>query len=367
MMFLPDWAPNLHPLIVHFPIALLIIALIFEVLALIFSRNSGAEWLRYAAGSLYIAGAVSALFAYITGRLAADSVNVPATANPTLTEHADLALYTTWFFGIYGVVRLFLLWQRVSLKWAISFLIFLIGAAGMYLLYETAEHGAEMVFRHGVGVHAAERARQELAKIQEEREVLEHGGIVEEQNGSWKWDPGEGAEIVLREQFNWLIGSPATIGAESVKDEAGNQTLALNFLAQTPAAQSATVLFTAGKPLKSVQAEAKVNLNQFRGRFMLVHHVQDSLNYDFVSLENDRMKLGRLNAGKEIVQDEGVYQASGWLILRSVGDGTHFRGYVNEKMITHGHLRELPPGPVGFFIEGSGIVLLDEISVISLR
>lgn len=289
MPFLPDWAPNVHPLIVHFPIALLIFALIFDLFALIFKN---VNWLRYAAGSLYIVGAMAAVVAYLTGRQAADAVNVPAMANPTLTEHADLALYTVWFFGIYGLIRLFFLWKKLSQKWVVSFVLFLVGAAGIYLLYETAEHGAELVFRHGVGVQAAEQARQELGKIQEEKEALAQSGIITQENGSWEWNPGQGAEFVLREQFNWLAASPEAVSAETIPDETGGDVLSLNF-------QNNMALLTAGKPLKSVQADVKLNLNQFRGAFMLVHHVQDSLSYDFVSLENGIMKLGRVSVGRK--------------------------------------------------------------------
>lgn len=357
MPFLPEWAPNVHPLIVHFPIALLIFALIFDLLALTF-RNT--NWLRYTAGSLYIIGALVAVIAYLTGRQAVDAVNVPAMANPTLTEHADLALYTVWFFGIYGLSRLFLLWKKLSQKWAVSFVVFLVGAGGMALLHKTAEHGAELVFRYGVGVQAAEQARQALAEIQEIETALAEGGIDLQKNGSWQWNPGQGAAIVLREQFNWLIGKPETMKATTIHDEANGDVLALD-------PQNNTALFTTGKALKSVQADVKLNLDQFQGAFMLVHHVQDSLNYDFISLGNGQMKLGRMQNGIATIEEQGPVQLNGWITLRAVGDGTHFRGYLNEKLITHGHANELPPGPPGLLVRGSGRILIDEIAVISLR
>lgn len=368
MPFLPDWAPNLHPLMVHFPIALLIFALVFDLFALIF-RN--ANWLRYAAGSLYVLGAVTALVTFFTGKQAADAVNIPALANPTLNKHADWAYYMVWFFGIYGLIRLFLLSKKLSRKWIFSFVIFLIGAGGMFLLFKTAEHGAELVFRHGVGVKAAEEARQELAEIQARQEILAESGIVEQENGSWQWNPGHGADIILKEQFNWLIGKPEALNVETVHDETGGDVLALD-------PQNASALITAAKPLKGVQVDVRINLDQFRGRFMIVHHLQDSLNYDFVMLvkdsfpkestigKNDIMKLGRVTAGEEIVDDQANFQAPGWFTLRVVGEGRHFRGYLNDKLITHGHSNELPPGPVGFSIQGSGILLVEFIKVQAL-
>ncbi|MCB0261411.1 MAG: hypothetical protein KDE62_17035, partial [Calditrichaeota bacterium] len=303
---------------------------------------------------------------YWSGKQAGDAVNVPAMANLTLSEHADWALYTIWFFGIYGLARLLFLWKKLSQKWIVSFVIFLVGAGGMALLYETAEHGAELVFRHGVGVQAAEQARQALAEKQEVEAALAEGGINIQENGSWQWNPGHGAEIILREQFKWLAGSPEGLNAATIHDEANDDVLAID-------ARNNTAFFTAGRELKSVQADVKLNLDQFQGAFLLVHHIQDSLNYDFISLvkdapgENIQMKLGRVTGGEENVEEQGPAQTTGWFTLRAVGEGRHFRGYADEKLIVHGHADELPPGPVGFLVRGSGRILIDEISVLSLR
>jgi hypothetical protein len=238
-------------------------------------------------------------------------------------------------------------------------LVFVIGVIGIYLLYETAEHGAELVFRYGVGVQAVEEARQVLPEKPAKEEAPGDSGIATQENGSWRWNPGYGAEIVLKEQVNWLIGSPEALSVQTVHDESNGDVLALD-------AQNNSALITAGKPLKSVQAEARINLDQFRGRFMLVHHVRDSLNYDFVSLESGRMRLGRVTDGKETVEDQGDVSANGWLNLRAVGEGRHFRGYVNEELIAHGHAGELPPGPAGFYIQGRGTILLDYLNIQAL-
>lgn len=363
MPFLPEWAPNVHPLIVHFPIALLIIALVFDIAGIIL-RKTG--WLRISAGLLYIFGAVATVAAFITGREAGDAATIPPTAHPTLSEHADLALYTVWFFGIYGLLRLFLLWKKPAEKIVVTVIVFLTGLFGMGLLYQTAEHGAELVFRHGVGVIAAEDARQALAVKQAEEETLAQSGLVAFQDGSWKWYPEQGAGIVLKRQFSWLLGTAEELNPEIINDETNGSVLALN-LPDSP------VFLTAGKSLKSVQADIKLNLDGFEGIFMLVHHAENVQNYDFISLvadslgENDQMKLGRMENGKATIMDKGSVQLNSWNTLKVVGDGRHFRGYLNDKMITHGHANERPSGLVGLFIQGTGKVLIDNIAVQSLR
>ena len=40
---LPPWAPNLHPIVVHFPIAWLTAALIVDLIALVLPRAAWAE------------------------------------------------------------------------------------------------------------------------------------------------------------------------------------------------------------------------------------------------------------------------------------------------------------------------------------
>ncbi|MFQ5583224.1 MAG: hypothetical protein ACE5GL_02160, partial [Calditrichia bacterium] len=293
-------------------------------------------------------------------RQAADLANVPAFANPTLTDHADWAFITVWFFGLYGMGRFIILWKKLSEKMIVSLGSLIIGALGLFLLFQTADHGAELVFRHGIGVVAAEDARKALAEIQAEEEALAKSGLAESANGSWKWTPGEGAEIVLRRKFNWIIGQPEDLKTVIEEDAANGQVLVL-------ASQNKNILFTGGNSLKSVQVDARVNLDGFNGIFRIVHHVQDDLNYDFVGLENGKMVLGRFKKGKMVVEDKDSVQPTGWITLRAVGDGNHFRGYLNERLITHGHGDELPPGPVGLFIRGSGKILLDKFEVLSLR
>ncbi len=363
MPLLPEWAPNVHPLIVHFPIALLITALVFDLGAIIFKNKI---WLRSGAGMLYILGALAALAAYLSGQQAGDAAAIPPTAHPTLSEHADLALYTVWFFGIYGLLRLFLLWKKPVEKTVVTIIIFLIGLVGMGLLYETAEHGAELVFRHGVGVVAAEEAREALAEKQAEEEALARSGLVASEDGSWKWKAAQGADIVLKRQFTWLLGNAAELKLETINDQTNGIVLALN-------PPNSPALFTAGKPLKSVQADVKLNADGFTGTLKLVHHVQDDRNYDFISLvkdsfgEDGEMKLGRMENGEMNIEDQEPVQLNGWITLRAVGEGRHFRGYLNEKMITHGHADPLPSGTVGLFIQGKGKFLLNNITVQSLQ
>ena len=106
MNLVPDWAPNIHPLLVHFPIALLCAAAVVDVVGWAFRRNRP---LRQLATVLYVLGTGGAVAAYVTGRAASQTIWLPGMAQAVLRQHWDWALRTVWFFGIVTVVRLVLL------------------------------------------------------------------------------------------------------------------------------------------------------------------------------------------------------------------------------------------------------------------
>ncbi|MCB0262790.1 MAG: DUF2231 domain-containing protein [Calditrichia bacterium] len=357
MSFLPEWAPNAHPLIVHFPIAILLLAVFFDVLSTVFRKHS---WLSNCASSLYSLGALGAIVAYFSGKQAADLANIPAIAHSTLSEHADYGFYTAWFFGLFGLFRLLGLWKQWFQHIAVHIASLIIALAGAFLLFQTAEHGAELVFRHGVGVKAAEETRRSEAEQKTAEKTLQKNGIVKSEDGSWEWYPGQGANTVLAHQFKWWLGNISTLNAKTASSQSGKEVLSLH-------PQNMRVLFTAGKSLQGIQVDVRVNLDDFSGNFMIVHHVQDLQNFDFIKLADGEIQLGRMVNGNEKIEDRDVVTIVGWIRIRSVGQGGHFRGYVNEKLLTHGHAKDLPPGPVGLLIDGSGVILIDEMAVQSIN
>jgi uncharacterized membrane protein len=148
-MILPGWAPNLHPLIVHFPIAWLIAALVVDLVSLLLPR---AAWAATTAACLYPAGAISAFIAYLTGRQAAANVLLPGMAQPVVLEHWNWALATTIYFATVAAVRLIMTFKQKQPAWWLRTATVAIGFGGMLLLFHTAEQGARLVYEHGVGV-----------------------------------------------------------------------------------------------------------------------------------------------------------------------------------------------------------------------
>ena len=153
MSLTPAWAPNLHPLVVHLPIALLAAAAAADLASLFLRARPG---VRHTATWLYIGGAATAVVAYFTGDSAAKAMALPADVAFLVDAHADWAFRTTWLFAFFASARL-----------AISYILpptlpvlvgaFLLALVGIGTLVETVAHGSQLVFQQGIGVHAVAR------------------------------------------------------------------------------------------------------------------------------------------------------------------------------------------------------------------
>jgi len=342
MELIPDWAPNLHPMIVHFPIALLLAAIGADLMALVLRRWT---WLRPATVALYVVGGASAVLTYFTGTWAAEAVSVPAAAEAVLSEHADLGWWTMWFFGVYALVRLGVhLWPRTRSRLGVRAGLLVLALGGGYLLYETGDHGAEMVFRHGVGVQAPQAA-----------EASVDPGLTVGESG-WRWRPQ--SDTAWADRITWLEGAPSDV--ESRLDTTDTGTVSLQLTSQAP------VLFVVPDTLGAVQVTAELNRDDFQGTVSLLHHVQDARNYDLFAVGEQTAQYGRRSEGEVSVFDEATVKTDGWQTFRSVGDGTHFRGYRDGEMIVHPHGDAAAPGVVGLHLEGRGTVRLRRLTAEAL-
>jgi uncharacterized membrane protein len=147
-LWLPDWAPNLHPVLVHFPIALLVTAVVVDVLA-VFSRD--ASFTRRATG-FYALGTTCLTVTYLSGRDAAATVFTPGMAHAVVQDHWAWGMWTTLYFVALTAARLLVKGRLLQGDRAVRGVFLIAGTCGVVLLTMTAERGARLVYQYGVGV-----------------------------------------------------------------------------------------------------------------------------------------------------------------------------------------------------------------------
>jgi len=154
---IPTW-DGLHPLIVHFPIAVLLVAPIFVVLGAALPRAGRA--FSIAALLLMMIGTASTFVAIETGEAAGEFADRTPEVMKVLAHHEELAEQTrTVFVALTTIFLVILVLPRIlsrelgrgtSLALNGAFLLFYM--AGAILLANTAHNGGRLV--HELGVRA---------------------------------------------------------------------------------------------------------------------------------------------------------------------------------------------------------------------
>ena len=141
----------IHPMVVHFPIALLMASVAFDLLASRWRLRS----FRDASFYTLIGGLAGAALAVLTGALAEESVEKSGVPKAALEIHEGLGYATLWLF-----LGLFLLRLAMRRSWlrelpAVSMAF---GLIGILVLAATGYYGGSLVYEFGAGVVAPSRA-----------------------------------------------------------------------------------------------------------------------------------------------------------------------------------------------------------------
>lgn len=152
---IPEW-DAIHPLIVHFPIALLLIAPIFVIMGLAARKTSTPFFLS--ALVLMVCGTVAAFIAVETGEAAGELAIRTGGVGPVLERHEDLAETTLTIFTILTIVFAIMAIGPIFLPKPINrpivvtaYVLFLLSyVAGTAVLANTGHQGARLVHEFGV-------------------------------------------------------------------------------------------------------------------------------------------------------------------------------------------------------------------------
>lgn len=144
----------LHPAVVHFPIALLLIGSAVAVVA-VFVRRWHLPWL---AALLLVIGAAGAVVAVGTGEQEEEMVETSsAAAEQVLDEHEEWGEMTrnlALAAAVFAVAAAFAAKVRI-VGIGLSVVAALLALGSAYAVAQAGHYGGELVYRHGVGVNTA--------------------------------------------------------------------------------------------------------------------------------------------------------------------------------------------------------------------
>jgi len=139
MLTLPS---PLHPMVVHFPIALFMTALGLEATSIIFKKES----LHKSALYLYIIAALMTPFVVRTGLWEEARLNLN---HPVLYWHRTFALWTMWS-SLMSLPVLWFIKKECQRYFRIIFVVFLLVVVSFVSL--AGYNGGRMVYEYGVGM-----------------------------------------------------------------------------------------------------------------------------------------------------------------------------------------------------------------------
>src|SRR4051812_42877856 len=139
-----DW-PRLHALLNDLPIALLVTAVFFDLMAL-GTRRVG---LRRVSFSLLMVGALGGVAAVVSGLQAEDHIEHGEAVHRAMETHETFALISLGVFGVLAIWRLFRERKMGANERAVALVASL---AGVGVLFATGLYGGRLVFEHAAGI-----------------------------------------------------------------------------------------------------------------------------------------------------------------------------------------------------------------------
>lgn len=146
--------PNWHPLLVHFPIALLSMATLFFIAMKIAGDRPIEDKLRTLAYWNLWSGTGFAIAAVIAGWFAFNSVSHDTPSHAAMTVHRNWALVTLVSYILISIWSFF--YYKNEKKVSIIFTLTMVLA--FVLLVSTGWRGSEVVYRYGLGVMSMPKA-----------------------------------------------------------------------------------------------------------------------------------------------------------------------------------------------------------------
>lgn len=140
--------PRLHAAVNDLPAALLVAAVLFDIIGWATKRES----LVWAGIWTLWAGVIGGWAAVILGLLAEDKIDHGEAIHDLMEAHETWAIVT---MGVFTMVLAWKLWRRFQLRGGEDKLLKLVSLVGLAILVRVGMLGGEMVFDHAAGIPTA--------------------------------------------------------------------------------------------------------------------------------------------------------------------------------------------------------------------
>lgn len=149
-----------HPIVVHFPIVLLIVAGVFYVLHF-FLKNHSLDKIGF---FLHAAGLLACIAAILTGDYAESQLIQTHDMHELVEEHEMQGMITTYAFGVLAVWAFLRHRANLQLEKIVFTVVFWLGIGFMGV---AADHGGKLVYEMGAGVAPMEEQLREQRNLEQ--------------------------------------------------------------------------------------------------------------------------------------------------------------------------------------------------------
>ena len=152
-----NFLADIHPRVVHFPIALLATYSVLEIVGILFKK----EFISKSALLILCVGVATSLLAVLTGNQAANNFTFwTDESSVLLNDHQTFATFLLWFSAIVCGMRIyFIVKKKISGK--IKYLFLILSLVILYLVYQTGTYGGDLVKRFGIGTEMYQNIESE--------------------------------------------------------------------------------------------------------------------------------------------------------------------------------------------------------------
>ncbi len=144
---MPEIIPNLHPIFVHFTVALLSLSVGLFVVTSFIQGPLKEQWQIVARWSLWFGAGITVITA-LTGLNAYNTVAHDGPSHLAMTDHRNWAVVTITLFLLLACWSI--IWIRKGKNLSAAFVVCMVIAGAV--LGSTAWRGGEVVYRYGLGV-----------------------------------------------------------------------------------------------------------------------------------------------------------------------------------------------------------------------